>query len=103
MVPLSVKFHQNEPGKNMSTRQVVDSRSFKDRTKSTRPYSGAWLNKLMPTELRLGFEEMKRSVGKKWPPTTQSMSIMIKAMNDNRGQTVWWEAIELWVVGPPAE
>ena len=29
------------------------------------------------------------------------MSIMIKALNniDNKGQTVWWKAIELWVVG----
>ena len=89
----------------MYTLSVVDNRSFEDRICSTCSYSmlGAWLDKLTPSELRLGFEEMKRSVGKKWPPTTQSMSIMIKAMNDNRGQTVWWEAIELWVVGPPAE
>ena len=103
MVPLSVKTHQHESGKNMHTCSVVDSRSFKDRTKSTHPYSvlGAWLDKLTPSELRLGFEEMDRWAGKAKPPTTQSMSIMIKAKNniDNRGQTVRWEAIELWVMG----
>ena len=35
------------------------------------------------------------------PPTKQSKSIRIKALNDidNRGQTVWWEAITLEVVG----
>ena len=44
---------------------------------------------------------MDRTAGNDKPPTKQSKSIRIKALNDidSRGQTVWWEAITLEVVG----
>ena len=44
---------------------------------------------------------MERTAGNGKPPTKQSKSIRIKALNDidNHGQTVWWEAITLEVVG----
>ena len=44
---------------------------------------------------------MEKTVRKVQPPIKQSKSIMIRALNniDNRGQTVWWEAITLQVVG----
>ena len=44
---------------------------------------------------------MEKTAGKVQPPIKQSKSIMIKALNviDSRGQTVWWEAIMLEVVG----
>ena len=44
---------------------------------------------------------MERTAGNGQPPTKQSKSIRIKALNDidSRGQTVWWEAITLEVVG----
>ena len=44
---------------------------------------------------------MEKTAGKVQPPIKQSKSIMIRALNniDNRGQTVWWEAITLQVVG----
>ena len=103
IVPLSVRTHQNEPGENMDTRSVVWEQSFRDRTRSSRPKTvlAAWLDQLTPSELQQGMEEMERTAGNVPPPTTQSKSIMIKAVNniDNRGKTVWWEAIMLQVVG----
>ena len=62
---------------------------------------GAWLDELTPLELKKGFQEMEKPPGNGQPPTTQSKSILIKASQpiDSKGETVWWEAIELWVVG----
>ena len=62
---------------------------------------GAWLDELTPNELKQGYKKMKKTTGNGQPPTTQSISILIKALNniDNKGQTVWWEAVELLVVG----
>ena len=103
IVPLGVKTQMNQSGKNINTSAVTQETSFRDRTRSTRPnvVLGAWLDRLSPSELQQGMEEMERTAGNGKPPTKQSKSIRIKAFNDidNRGQTVWWEAITLEVVG----
>ena len=103
IVPLGVKTQMNQSGKDINTRTVTQEISFRDRTRSTRPNAvlGAWLDRLSPSELQRGMEEMERPAGNGQPPTRQSKSIRIKAFNDidNRGQTVWWEAITLEVVG----
>ena len=103
IISLSITTHQNKMGKDMEQRPVVENQFFRDRTRSTCPLPvlGAWLDELSPAELQQGYEKMQKAAGKGHPPTAQSTSVMIKALNDidSKGQTVWWEAIELWVVG----
>ena len=100
---MSVKTHHKQTGKDMVQCPVVHNQFFRDRTRSIcpLPMMGAWLDELTPTELKQGYKKMRKTTGNGQPPTTQSMSILIKALNDidSKGQTVWWEAVELWVVG----
>ena len=84
IVPLGVKTQMDELGKNINTSSVAQETSFRDRTLSTRPNAvlGAWLDRLSPSELQRGMEEMERTAGNGKPPTKQSKSIRIKALND---------------------
>ena len=91
IVPLSVKTPQYEKRKDMEQHTVVEIYFFRDRTHSTSPLPvlGAWLDKLLLAEMRRASKQMQLTVGE-GPPTTQSQSIMIKALNgiDSKGQTV---------------
>ena len=88
----------------MHQRHVMHDQLFRDRPLSTRPLPvlGAWLDKLPTTEREQGLQRLEKTAGNGQPPTTQPKSILIKALNtiDSKGATVWWEAIELWVMGP---
>ena len=81
----------------MDEQPVVENQFFRDRTHSTRPLPmlGAWLDKLLQEEMKQLSKEMRILSGEGQPPTTQSTSIMIKALNgiNSKGQTVWWEEI----------
>ena len=93
IVPLSVKTHHKSSGKDMHQCHVMHDWLFRDRTLSTCPLPmlGEWLDRLAPTELEQGLKEMEKTMGNGQPPTTQSKSILIKALNeiDSKGKTVW--------------
>ena len=62
---------------------------------------GVWLDWLPKEELSQLSKKLQVQLGDGQPPMKQSMLIMIKAPNgiNSKGQTMWWEAIELWILG----
>ena len=63
------------------------------------------MDKLTASELCEEFRRMNRPPKKKSPPKTHSVSILLKAPKgvNNKGRTVWWEEVELWVTSKGRE